>query len=96
MPCDESLAFAFAAFLLIFVVFYVLSIETPDKACFSAPSPADRYSYIDKSSNWSGLDDSDKTVEMDITKGRMLVGQESPISMTTTRKLVDQEYGKTY
>lgn len=101
MACDESLAFALAAVLLVFVVFYVLSSSPSCGAGFSAPSPADRYSFIDDpaanfSPNWSGNDDSDRTVVMDLTKTRAFMTNEPPVSMTATRKLVDQEYSKNY
>lgn len=100
MICDESLAFVLAAVLLIFVVFYTLSISASE-ACFSSSSPTDKYSFIDDdhanfSPNWSGLDGSDKTVVMDVTRGRALMDRESPVSATATRNLVDQEYGKPY
>jgi len=100
MACDESLAFALAAVLLVFVMFYVLSSPSC-RTGFSAPSPADRYSFIDDpvanfSPNWSGNDDSDRTIVMDLTKARVFMSNEPPVSMTATRKLVDQEYSKNY
>ncbi len=104
MVCDESLAFALAAVLLVFVVFYVLSASSSSLSCnagFSSQSPTDRYSFIDDPSanfspNWSGNDTSDRTVVMDLTKARVYMANESPVSMTATRKLVNQEYGKNY
>jgi hypothetical protein len=109
---DESLSLALAAILLIFVVFYVLysninrvssSINSNNPACFNAPSSTDKYPEVDHPAGlkiartkWSGLDSTDKTAVMNITKTKLMLGQAPPISLTSTRKLVDHEYGKSY
>lgn len=101
---DESLALAFAAILLIFVVFYVLYINVDNRACFNAPSPTDKYPQIDYTAGfskapqtkWSGLDKTDRTSVMNITKSKLMLNQPPPISATVSRKLVNHEYGKSY
>ena len=101
--CDESLALALAAVLLLFVVFYVLSIK-PDPACFSAASVTDKYPWIDdpsypknnQTANWSGLDENDRTAVMNVSKNKMMLNQAPPLSMTASRELVSQEFGKAY
>jgi hypothetical protein len=94
--CDESLALALAAVLLIFIVFYTLYSIPKNQACFNS-SPTDKYPQIDNfKGNWSGLDDNDKTAVMNISKTKLMLMQPPPLSMTSSRKLVDQDYGKTY
>jgi hypothetical protein len=97
--CDDSLSLALVAILLMFIVFYVLYVRLPEaSANFSSNSPTDKYSFIDnpKSSLWSGLDDNDRTVEMNIVKNKLMLNQPPPISQTANRRLTNQEYGKTY
>lgn len=99
---DDSLSLALAAVLLLFIVFYVLYLKEPcatSQLGFGNNSVTDKYSFIDSSSPsfmWSGLDDSDRTVEMDMLKGRVINDQPPPVSQTVTMRIIDQEYGKHY
>ncbi len=99
---EELLSLSLIIVLVLYIIFYVLSDRS--QACFSGPSPTDKYSCIDKesfasynkSSNWSGLDDSDKTTVMNITKNKLMMNQPPPLSITTSSQLIDQEFGKSY
>ena len=49
-----------------------------------------------KSNNWSGLNESDKTKVMSVVnvKNRLMLNQGPPVSATPTRRLINQEYGR--
>ena len=49
-----------------------------------------------RSNNWSGLDESDKSIAMSVIKNKLMLNQGPPISATPTRRLINQEYGKAF
>lgn len=49
-----------------------------------------------KSSNWTGLDESDRTGVMALVKNKFMLNQSPPASATYSRKLINQEYGRSF
>jgi hypothetical protein len=49
-----------------------------------------------KSNNWSGISETDKTTTMSVLKNKLMLNQAPPVSATPTRRLINQEYGKAF
>lgn len=99
---DESTGLALLAIFIIFVVFYTLSYYTQpnNKEQFALTNynlkAAELSLKNNWSKNWSGLDEKDKTVVMQLKKNKLMLNQPPPLSATVSRSLVNQEYGKTF